>query len=64
MRKTPTVTIYDGSGNQNTIYEFSSGSARTVSAVYPAGPNIGGYIQMTANTGNPVYANVLANAEL
>ena len=64
MRKTPTVTVYDGSGNQNSVAEFSSGTSRTVSAIYPAGPNIGGYAQLTANAGNPVYMNVLANAEL
>lgn len=64
MRKTPTVTVYDGSGNQNSVAEFSSGTTRTVSAIYPAGPNIGGYAQLTANANNPVYMNVLANAEL
>ena len=58
MRATPTFT------SAASLTEFSSGTNRSVSATYQAGPSGGGYIQLGASMGNGVYYRGKYSAEL
>ena len=57
MRTTP-------SASASTFTEFSSGSARSITAFYLGGTKGGGYAQMNASPGNGVYVYVTFDAEL
>jgi len=64
MRDRPTAVAYSTAGTTDRLTEFSSGVARTVSAVYNEGVSGGGYVQLTTSATNPVYLNMTFDAEL
>jgi hypothetical protein len=64
MRAAPSITPFNGAGTADNLTEFSSGSNFTVSGIFGADTNGGGYIQLAANLINGMQYRATYSAEL
>jgi hypothetical protein len=64
MRTAPSITPFNSAGTANNLTEFSSASNFTVSGIFGADTNGGGYIQLAANLINGMQYRATYNAEL
>jgi len=64
MRSTPTITVFSSGGTSGQLTEFSSGTTRNVSGIFPESTLGGGYADVTSLGSNPVRFASHYSAEL
>jgi len=64
MRTTPTITVFSSGGTSGQLTEFSSGTTRSVSGIFPESTLGGGYADVTSLGSNPVRFASYYSAEL
>jgi len=64
MRSTPTITVFSSGGTSGQLTEFSSGTTRNVSGIFPESTLGGGYADVTSLGSHPVRFASHYSAEL
>ena len=64
MRATPSITVFSSGGTSGQLTEFSSGTTRNVSGIFPESTIGGGYADVTSLGSNPVRFAAYYSAEI